>query len=838
MEPTSSSQLFYFPPLDKPGAFTPIKPTPEQGEFFDDVFGKGIQIIDYVTSKFSDSYYTCIRAVLEYLHGREEGLNKFYQVQLQDVQGKFRATLGTRDPDWELKVKVRMLWEAQHLVDGEAGRSTEVRLMQTKGGKTEFTPYRAIRFIIEKEPEEEQEKVLEVIHALKLSDGEIAKLEEDVQCRLQQMTIPSLRSAFFGRVKKGFALQNKIPLEKFMSKADFPQPVLIQPDNVTEISCLVFRTLQEIPEQEFKGKIDLQIASRIAQIHLSIDLFGLLFFTAEDMRKRGSSRLVLPEELLRGLQEWLCKFSTPIPQKEEESAAEKGVRLLKSIFLSNSDKNIAVNPSLASKKFQRPQFSRSSGGPWIPFFRAWVDLRKCFEQLKELLLEKKKKISVPNMDPTFTGDTGKVQKEGSSYIQRKSPQNPKRIAIGDIVALLEQLINLMDIVAGEIEPVASPITTPLIARHATPMVQDSNFPKGRLYELVSIFERFVLWQLEIREQNSSPMIWNHYFAHLDQVEQEQNKIILEELNRTMETFHKTNHSTQPEMHRTQWAERHFEKQLELGKKYHPSTGLYTLPLVQDNLTDLVARRLFVRYLNRSQETRKKYPTVGHFEKALRAITLVEAIQIHAGHDTIKSLHDSVEANVINHMLRWLNDERKRIQKKTSLNSFVESKHAEIFEKLSQFDLDLLVINALLDAFVFIQTIRKSSLFPETLRSVVLKATNMSITELTHRLKELQRDLNIDRKKNKPLGTREASYSDTDLRAPKQTLEQELGQLKLISRQLSSLLKTLEGRDKAQKREKGSPRFDEVRENIALCSELITVAAKNAFQLPGAPRSIG
>ena len=845
MEPINT-RPFHFPATSNPGKQTPLTTTTDEDYFFSEFFDRGLQIVRLINHQFSESYYTLFRGAIDLLIAREEELNRRYQREFKEIAEGFSRKLDPKDPLLMGKVKVRLLWAAQRFADEEAGRQTEVSLYEQKGHLTFFTSLRHIHYIVEKEATTEQRKVLELPGTLKLSETDVMLLKEEQHQTLRQMDNTSLRVAYMERLKKGLAVQNNIPPEKILAPP-VNNEKLIRSEMIGELSCLVFRTLEQATDRELANKTDLKLACKVAEVYFSVEEIELLFFYNSPVKRRGSSRVALSEEIYKGIQEWMKRFSEPTAKPEEPSAGDKAAAFFKNIFLSNSDKNIANTPSLAKKPVKRPIFSKQVGGAWGHFYRKWIDLINCFAALKELLIDKKKKLSTPQID--FTSTEGqKPQRESSSFIQRKSPRNPKKSAMSDLALLLEQLLILMGTVSKELEPLA-PIPQPLIPRQSTPMPVlyfDMTHPKVKpfllkLYELVGYYEALILALLNHFDQDKPSSIWIYFVQHLTEIEGKENAKIVKDLNRAVRKFEEQNQDlkvSDPEKYSDNWARIHFKTQLSLGKEHHPcGSGRYTLPLMQDDLITPISDRYFIRLLNVKDGKNQPMQTVAELINAVKDLTLEQMIKIHGGHGVIRQLSHSPEANVIDRMMKWFSVAQREIRKQKGLNQSIGETLEKKLKKLTPSEFDVLLIEGLTDSFFLVQSLKTNPIFLEEIKVGFSQMRSHNISELLSRLEALHKEFKGEVKNAKKLGPRVTNYSEVDLRNYRQGAQMEVSQLISNNDQLAILLKVVNDRsprspkEKTKEKSKDAVKPKKISEGCLACAELIATISNALFQVP-------
>jgi|GEM_PF-5593285 len=759
MEPAREIQPFlHFPsPQSLPRRFD-LRTNHEESNFYFNLFGLTSQIL-YDANPFCDSYFILFQGAVGLLQTQEERRNRTYSVLLKEERAKFRKTLPATDPRNPLITHVHMCFQAQQIVNKEAGYHTRVKLYE-KEGEQGFKKLRSFCYLLEGEDPREQSKVWQLFESVKrdqmeedsepIPPGETEKekgkrLKREAEKRekrevasrqLQQVDYNNLRQVFIRKLKSRFAVENRIEKEMGLLP-DFNQPVLIDAKLIGEISCLVFKILGEATQADLKDKAELLIACRISQIQFSLEMIQLVFLFMAKGGRRRSSHILAPEMILSELEKWFKAFKES-DRASPPVASEKGgiVRNITSFFLGKS------NDKIVGEVFTKPHFTRrirDEGG--CLFFKEWCDLRTSVVALRNLLSDKARKMSVQlEASPSKEGTPRKigsfmdgVRREGSSFI--KSPRfgfNPQKPSLQQVCSLLGQMGDLLELVITEIEPIET-LPVSLVSKLSSEESQCEEKPNEQLlkfYQLIEAFERLVLWHFQADDPHQ--LVWHNFFEHLAREEEEQNPGIRARIQRAMEKFETDNQAlkkSDPDKYQNKYGDRYFEVLIEVAQiYYHPA-----LPILEDNLEVFVGHRNLRRLLYQDPKWKDKTPE--SFIAYLKRIPLTEVLRVHGGHDSIRSCANDCVATVINMLMNWLHEQRIKLPGAVKPER-VETLSAKDLEKLDPFQKDILLINALCDLFLICQTFKGHTLFTDLEKKSQKITPHLTIDQIFEYLKNL------------------------------------------------------------------------------------------------------
>lgn len=743
MEPAREIQPFLrFPSPQNLPRRVDLPTSQDERNFYADLFVRIRQIL-HDANPFCDSYFVLFQGAVELYQKKEEKLNRSYSIVLREERAQFRKTLTVNNPRNPLILHVHMRFQAQQIVDKEAGYRTEVKLYEEKGTEQEFTKLRAFHYLLEHEDLKEEFKFWKLFETLKrnqmeddaepIPTGETLKerekrLERDAQKReawenasmqLHQIDYNNLRQAFVRLMKMRFALENR--LEKEMGLLpDFDQPVLIDSKLIGKISCLVFKILGEATQAELKDKTELLIACRISQIQFSLEKIQMVFlFTAKGGR-RHSSNILSPEVILGELEKWFKAFrengATPAPPPPEKWIVVKG---LAAFFLGKS------NDKIVEEVFKKPSFTRHQRDEdGYQFFKEWCDLRTSVVALRDLLSEKGGKMSVPTLEafPTkerksggggsFIQKSGSsidgVRREGSSFIRSSHGGiNLQKPSLQQVGSLLGQMGDLLELVIKEIEPIEAIPVNPILKLPSEESKSEAkpNEQLFKFYQLIEIFERLVLWHFQTGDHS---LIWNSFFEHLLAEEEKQNPQILAKIQGIMQKFEAENEGLKKcdlERYQQKYGDRYYKALIEVaGIYYNPA-----LPILDPGLETPVKHRYLRGLLYQDPKWRDKTPET--FIAHLKNISMVEMLKVHGGHETIRSCDNNCVATAINALMRWLHEQRVRLPGSVKPEK-VDKLTVKKLQKLDPFQKDILLINALIDLYLVCQAFKEHTLFTD------------------------------------------------------------------------------------------------------------------------------
>ena len=820
----------------------PLGITAQEEVFYNDFYTKTIWIIAYISSRFFDSQYTFIRGALKEMDFQENAANERYRTILARKQEGFRRTLDPLDPLCRCKLAVKFLWDSQHLVDEEVGHPSPYPLYQETEDQV-FCKRRTLTYLLKDEAEIEKRYFFQLLEKLQLPDTKICEESGDTQTKLKQFALAPLREAYVCQMTQAFNAQiDRLPDVKHIptnnaSSLEFPRKGgSLNNDLINRLSCLAFRTFEKMGD---KGSADLQLACRVGQAHLHIIETGLIFFSKEALKKRGTSCIVHPQTIFEEIQAWMHKLKKQkepmkVQKKMEDSFLDSGVELFKMLWGKSKE------PPNDPPSF----FSKIGGQEGAAFHKKWLELREILTIVADLLRKKqlarvsftpppppalfKKKASMPSLthdqlrtslkkpslpEAVLPFPEEQIEREGSAIINEYIPKNKDNENLVATLNALQEIINLMDLVEKEIVP---PIAKPraLILRNNTPttQIQDN---KLRLLELIGILEALVVEAL--RQWGASSIIWEEFFDHLDKQEAVQNERVCKELNREMRSF-ETSHAAlkteNAQQYCIDWARKHVETQKKLMKTIHMAEdkGRLTLPLMQDNLQDPVEKRILVRVLNRAEGLPPDY-TVVTFMADLKKVRLDKLFKIATKDEKICAAYNYPIIHGTQQVIYWLKDTTKQINKK-KFNPTTTP--AAFYKSLKTNEATIALAAVLLGVFESCVKLKQDPFFPITFQSLVIKEGRTALETISPRLKDLSKELE---QQGKIMPTRESSYSSSDLTKISGAVSN--SQVLQLGREASESVILLG-------RLKEAP---VVRDQLEVCVKLMTFAAHSLSALP-------
>lgn len=697
----------HFSNLSKVALQTSLQLTSEQSMFFSDFFGRVLEVVTYADARLFESYHELFKGALGIIEKEENERNGQYLLALKKIEE------GEGTPR---RKALRRLWEERMLADREAGRRTEVPLKSDNGNN--FTSFRKLRTLLEIEPPHQRIKALNLITNLGLEPVELTGEELS---DLQQVTSVGLRRALAEEMHRVFLLNNRFPT----TPKEFQDPQKLASEVVNALAQVVFETIDKMPVELRKDQIEFKLSVQLAWIHLSIEAILLRYFYDPRKKQSKSPRLAQLADILKTVNLWQQGFASVTPRKKEGGLVA---------FLGFEKKEVKP-PS----PFQKPSFS-SLHPNWRAFLKDWQTLNSAIVGLKDLLLEHKRKGTTLLSPPQSA--RAKLQREVSfaPYLI-KAEASPRKEMVTQLMSVLEQTSHLMILVEKELEPVLLPIVSLAPAsklKHSggtQALFDPSHAQLDRfltlLQELIHHFEAIVLRYIAISDEQTPTEMVALYLESLRQKELEENLRIEAEVAASIKQLERKGEC---DPHR--WAAHVFEVDLALSKKIDPSIGKQTLRLLGEDLKPL-PERYFRRMLNQNYRGVFLEITPEDFIKKVNALSMRDALKMNMGYGSIVSQSVSPEADFINGMMLFLSEEKMRILKGCNGLKADVKQLPKLLENSSENDFKILMINALADAYMFLQSLKGSNIWLKP-----FSQTTEEPSTISKRLKVLQKELGV------------------------------------------------------------------------------------------------